>query len=288
MEKSRFIKKIKKFKKIAIISHDAGGAEILSSLCGIIKKHKRYFLQGPAINIFNKNLRKKILVDKKENIISWADLILTSTSVNSDLEKKFIHEGLLRNKTVICVLDHWVKYKSRFIFKKKLLKPSEIWTTDKESQILAKKIFKRKIFLLTNPYIERLKNKKSKKKNNKYLNFVFASDNVDGINKTGYDFKIFKKFLIYFNKIASSKPKRLFIKTHPSEKSNKYDNIIKLLNIKILKINKNFNIKNFDYVAGHQSMLIAAGKQLGLKTINIKIKKTEEILLPKKYIDISI
>ena len=41
MEKSEFFKKIKKYKKIAIISHDAGGAEILSSLCTTIKQKKK-------------------------------------------------------------------------------------------------------------------------------------------------------------------------------------------------------------------------------------------------------
>ena len=40
MEKSEFTKKIRKFKKIAIISHDAGGAEILSSLCLFLRQKK--------------------------------------------------------------------------------------------------------------------------------------------------------------------------------------------------------------------------------------------------------
>lgn len=46
MEKSEFFKKIKKYKKIAIISHDAGGAEILSSLCTTIKQKKNIILKG--------------------------------------------------------------------------------------------------------------------------------------------------------------------------------------------------------------------------------------------------
>ena len=57
MEKSGFFKKIKKYKKIAIISQDAGGAEILSSLCTSIKQKKKYYLKGPAKKIFKKNLK---------------------------------------------------------------------------------------------------------------------------------------------------------------------------------------------------------------------------------------
>ena len=288
MEKSEFFKKIKKYKKIAIISHDAGGAEILSSLCTTIKQKKKYYLKGPAKKIFKKNLKKKILNSKKKEVISWSDLIITSTSVNSDLEKKFIDCALLNNKNVISILDHWVNYYERFFFKKKLLKPTEIWTVDKEAQALAKNIFSRKIYLLNNFYLKNLKKNKFLRKKNKFVNFLFASDNIDGKNKTSHDIKVFKKFLKKFKKIKTLKPKKLFFKTHPSEKNNKYEHLFKTLEFKIFKCKKNFDIREFDYVAAHQSMMLVVGKNFGLKTINIKIKKSERIFLPKKYIDSSI
>ena len=288
MEKSGFFKKIKKYKKIAIISHDAGGAEILSSLCTSIKQKKKYYLKGPAKKKFKKNLKKNILNFKKKKLISWSDLIITSTSVNSDLEKRFINCALLNNKNVISILDHWVKYYERFFFKKKLLKPTQIWAVDKEAQALAKKVFSRKIYLVKNPYLNNLEKKKYFRKKNKFVNFLFASDNIDGKNKTSHDIKVFEKFLKKFKKIKTSKPKKLFFKTHPSEKTNKYENLFKKLDFKIFKCKKKFDIREFDFVAGHQSMMLVVGKNFGLKTINIKVKKSEKNFLPKKYIDVSI
>lgn len=45
---------------ITIISHDAGGAEILSSYVKNIKNQYLFCLSGPAIDIFNKKINKLI------------------------------------------------------------------------------------------------------------------------------------------------------------------------------------------------------------------------------------
>ena len=288
MEKSEFTKKIRKFKKIAIISHDAGGAEILSSLCLFLRQKKRYYLKGPAKKIFNKNLKKNISNYRKEKIILWSDLIITSTSVNSDLEKQFIYKALLDNKTVISILDHWVKYHERFQFKNKLLQPSQIWVVDRDAQIKAKKIFQRNINLIKNPYLERLKNIKFYETERKFIKFLFASDNLDGKDKANKDIKIFKKFLDKFKRLKLSKPKKIFFKIHPSENIKKYRHFFKTLKIKVFICKKKFDIREFDYVAGHQSMMLVVGKKFGLKTINIKLNKSEKIFIPNKYIDLSI
>ena len=69
-----------------------------------------------------------------------------------------------KNKKLIAYLDHWVNYRERFIYKKKIIQPNEIWVSDHFALNAAKKIFKKiPIKLKKNYYYYFLKNKIKKK-----------------------------------------------------------------------------------------------------------------------------
>ena len=72
---------------VAIVSHDAGGAEILS--CWLSEQKEPYclVLEGPAIKVFERNVGNIEITDLNE-AISKSDWVLCGTSWQSSLEKK--------------------------------------------------------------------------------------------------------------------------------------------------------------------------------------------------------
>ena len=122
-------------KTLGIVSHDAGGAEILSNWVKRNNKDTKFmfFLRGPAKKIFHRNLDIN-LVDQNEqtiqNFLDEIDLLICGTSWQSSLEREFIFEAKKSKIKVISILDHWVNYRERFIVNKSLVLPDEIWVCD--------------------------------------------------------------------------------------------------------------------------------------------------------------
>lgn len=226
-------------KKICVVSHDAGGAEVVSNW---VKQNYEGFkfsfaLDGPALNIFSKNLNTKI--KKMENIakqIKKSDIILCGTSWQSELEKNAIKMGKMFNTESIAILDHWVYYKERFIDKNfELQTPDQIWVCDKEAFKIAKSIFKKvKIVQIQNPYIYSIKKELEKlssniaNKNPNSILYVceptkaqaklhYGDENAHGFTEE----TALTYFLRNINKVQSDK-EEIIIRPHPSEEMRKY------------------------------------------------------------------
>ena len=124
---------------VAIFCHDAGGAEIVSNW--LKYNHCEYLpvLEGPAIDIFKKNLNCTISIDF-EIAIEKCDFLITGTSSSSNLEREAIKKGNLIGKKTVSILDHWSNYKNRFILSKELVLPSEIWVCDAYAQKIARNV----------------------------------------------------------------------------------------------------------------------------------------------------
>jgi hypothetical protein len=144
------------FNSLAIVSHDAGGAEILSSWLRQNPQPYCLAIDGPAISIFQRklgNLKIYSLIDA----IDLCDWVLCGTSWQSDLEKQAIVRARSAGKKVIAFLDHWVHYSERFQLGDVTTLPDEIWVGDVEAKRLAQKIFpKIKVVLIPNPYFNDL------------------------------------------------------------------------------------------------------------------------------------
>jgi hypothetical protein len=141
---------------IAVVSHDAGGAEILSSwLC---QNQQTYclVLGGPAMNIFQ---RKMGVVETYSlaDAIDLCDWVLCGTSWQSNLEKQAIAQAKIAGKKVVAFLDHWVNYIERFQMDGITVYPDTIWVGDAAAKIIAQKIFPQiEIILKPNPYFKDL------------------------------------------------------------------------------------------------------------------------------------
>ena len=73
--------------KVLVVSHDAGGAEILSSfIFNYPKIHFLYYLEGPAKLIFNRKHPNINLEKELDDGLIKCDMILTGTSWQSNIE----------------------------------------------------------------------------------------------------------------------------------------------------------------------------------------------------------
>ena len=230
--------------KVALISHDAGGAEILAHW--IIAKEISYVtvLDGPAKKIFQ---RYKIDLKPKnlDEAIDFADYIICGSSWQSDLEKRAIKKAKAYKKYSITFLDHWVNYEERFEFEGKKIS-NEIWVGDKYAFDLATKKFNNlKINLVKNPYFEYVagnsKTFKSINKKTNQKNLLFLSENLStsslikygDAKHLGYDEFECLEFTLNNLRLFPKEINQLRVRLHPSDLENKFDYLTQITNLKI-------------------------------------------------------
>ena len=286
----------KKFNKITVACHDAGGSEIICSLLKEKKINFFAFVSGPARKIFKKHF--KIL--KKSNLnfaLNNSDYLLTGTSIKSKFELNIILKAKKKNLLTKSFLDHWVNYRERFIRNGKIKTlPHHIITGDKDSKKIAKRVFpKLKILMIDNPSWKILKNKRKKKLKKGIIKILFTSsyfkknDRINPeINFTGPEMvsKFLKKIEFFFPK-QKDKIKCIAIRHHPRESSNKYLKFVdKKKGIYLDKNNDLLKSNNQStHIIGCESMATVYGKILGKKTFNIDIGISRLKTLPKKFFD---
>ena len=283
-----------------VVSHDAGGAEILSCWIKHQKNKKKiiYCLKGPAINIFKKNIGTFVNIHEKNIKKLKLKKILTSTSWNSDLEKRIILYGKEKKIFTCSFLDHWNYYLERFTFKKKKVFPDKIIVSDHYAFEIAKKKF-------TNTPIQLIKNyyklevlKKIKIRKNKVIKkilYVAEPIRVHAIKQYnnpmywGYDEFSSLNFFFDFIYIFGNKPIIVIFRNHPSEKVSKYKNLLKKYNKKHKIIfSKNINLYDdinvADAVVGVQSMAMIMSLYAGKKVFSTLPKNFTKSLPYKKIV----
>jgi len=284
-----------------VVSHDSGGAELISSWIKFNKNKKKFFfcVQGPAKKIFKKNIGifKNLSFEKIKKI--KINKIITGTSWESDLENRAIIFGKNRDIHTISCLDHWNNYKERFYYKKKMILPREIHVVDEYAYKLARKKFKdTKIIKKKNYYeinlLKKLKKKITKKESITtilYLTepiFEHAKKQFNNGMHYGYEeFFLLERFFKNLKKFTKKKSV-IFLRNHPSEKKNKYLNFIKkytkFFNIKISnKVNLFEDINRSDVVVGNQSMAMVMALYAKKKTFSI-LPNLKHKVLPHKNI----
>ncbi len=146
--------------KLAVVAHDAGGAEILSAWLAqapVQRAQIFYVLAGPAEKIFTRKLGACPPTDLHSAILQ-ADWIITGTGWQSMLEWQAIHHAQQQGKPVVAFLDHWVNYRERFIRDHILCLPDHIWVGDADAKHLAEKTFPNSVVVLhPNPYFLEVK-----------------------------------------------------------------------------------------------------------------------------------
>lgn len=125
----------------AVVSHSAGGADLLSSWVRRNPGHYQFYLSGPAIDIFSKKLQLDLRSEEMQTA-HGVDRILATVSWESDWELQAI--GLAQESTtpVVVVLDHWVNFEERYDRLKAYSPPDAIWVSDhKAAELVGKSSF---------------------------------------------------------------------------------------------------------------------------------------------------
>lgn len=233
--------------KILITSHDAGGAEIISSWVKYNPQNEyKYILEGPALNIFLRKIPNIINHDRntlKMNILE-SDLVLTGTSWNSTLENEAIHCSLENKIKVVSYIEHWVNYLERFQFNGTTELPNEIWVGDTEALKIANTIFPNdKVKFIPNCYFLDMKNEitnYSKSNISNKLRILYLCEPIAKAalwrygNPYHFGFTEDEAIQYFFtcldNSITSDVIEQITIRPHPSEEKNKYELVLKKYN----------------------------------------------------------
>jgi hypothetical protein len=121
---------------IAIVTHDAGGAEVLSSWLRRCEQSYCLVLDGPAKVIFQRKLGNSCSIPLTD-AINKCDWVLCGTSWQSDLERQAIKQAKAAGKKVVAFVDHWVNFEERFMEQGVAVYPDEIWVGDIEAEKIA-------------------------------------------------------------------------------------------------------------------------------------------------------
>ncbi|HEY8158145.1 MAG TPA: hypothetical protein VIF10_05510 [Methylobacter sp.] len=222
---------------VAIVAHDAGGAEILASYVAQNNIRYKLVLEGPAINVF-KRWFETVEICTSEEAISACDWCLCGTGWQSDLEWRAIPLAKNAQKRVVAFLDHWTNYPQRFVRNGIQHLPDELWVGDVDAERLARECFLGiPIQLVPNPYFIELKkgiadlevSKGSDNGGDKKV--LFVCDNISDHARLRYgnerywgytEFDAIEYFLGNIQ-VLSDYVESVVIRPHPSDNTGKYD-----------------------------------------------------------------
>ena len=220
---------------LAIVSHDAGGAEVLSSLVRRLQEPCRLVLEGPAVAIFERKLGalQRVSIDEA---LECCDRLVTGTSWASDLELRALQKAHQLKIPSASFLDHWVHYAERFRNGESTILPDEIWVGDKEAERLAVTVFPDlPVKLVPNPYFEDIRASLSGMANpgtstgtEEYVLYVcepvreHARSQDGDDNAWGYTEESALEYFLENRKVLCGGIQRLVIRPHPSEPADKY------------------------------------------------------------------
>ena len=290
---------------ICIVSHDAGGAEILSSYVRQSEGSWLYSLAGPALKIFGAKLGSTESLSL-EDAIAQSEWVLCGTSWQSDIEWRAIGLARESGKRSVAFLDHWVNYQERFVRGGIRHLPDEIWVGDAYAEALAVKEFpETTIRLLQNPYfadirleVDNLKNRHaSGDQDNDAVAVLFVCENISEHaalqhgDPRYWGYTEFDAIEYFFQKIAAlgAPISSVVIRPHPSDPAGKYDQIIvKYAGLPSLSSGKTLldDIAQADIVVGCESMAMVIAVQCGRRVISCIPLDGVALKLPFEEIEI--
>ena len=218
----------------AVISHDSGGAEILSSLLLRRRSPELLVLEGPAVAIFERKLGaiRPLPLEEAVQRSAW---VLSGTSWQSDLEWRALVRARELGKPSVAFLDHWINYKERFLRGGQLCMPDEIWVGDEYAARMARSQFAgQRVRLVENPYFDDVRRSFASlgaslaRPARPVLLYVTEPMREHGLlhygdeRYFGYTEEEAVQYFLENLKFIASDVARIVIRAHPSEPEQKY------------------------------------------------------------------
>jgi hypothetical protein len=268
---------------VAVVSHDAGGAEILSSWLNRAHCPACVAVAGPAESIFRRKCPQAEFLSLDEALTksSW---VLCGTGWQSNFERHAIARGRALGKKTVAFLDHWVNYRQRFEEGGHSVLPDEIWVGDIHAERIARALFDRTpVLLQPNPYVEDLLAEiaaiKTKKLESATSRILYVCEPVadhalaqyGNQRHWGYTEQDALRFFLT-NVAALGQPvEAITIRPHPSEQAEKYHWALGQITLPVEFGGKKTLLEETlaaDIVVGCESMAMVVGLLAGKRVIS--------------------
>jgi len=268
---------------VAIVSHDAGGAEILSSWLNRYDGSASVVVAGPAEKIFQHKCPQANFRSLEEalDLCTW---VLCGTGWQSSFEREGIRFGRVRGKKTVSFLDHWVHYRERFEEHGQHTLPDEIWVGDQEAERMARSLFlETPVLLKNNPYVEDLQIEIERLSANQTHTTVArilyvcepigeqASIQFGNEYHWGYtEYDALRFFLKNLSSVGEL-PSEIIIRPHPSESIEKYYWASDFVEVPIRFGGQSTLLEEIlesEIVVGCESMALVVGLLAGKKVIS--------------------
>jgi hypothetical protein len=287
---------------LTVVSHDAGGAEILSSWVRRHAVEAAYVLGGPARAIFERKLGP-VRALPLEAAIQQTRWVLCGTSWQSDMELEALELARASAKHSVAFLDHWVNYHERFVRAGVSRLPDEIWVGDPIAQVLAAKEFEDiPVRLVANPYFADIKEELSKlspqhgRLDRESLRVLYVCEPVGehGLRQFGnarHLGYVEQEALDYFlsNVHALGTPvDRVLLRPHPSEPDGKYDALLGRYDLSVSVTRGRTLLEDViesDVVVGCESMAMIVGVLAGRRVVSCIPPGGRPCTLPQNEIE---
>ncbi len=286
MNQSELLIELQKCENLIFCSHDAGGAELLSSFIVANSLSGEYLVSGPATKIFQS---KNLLSKKNQTTFLKADtsIILSSTGT-TNFEYSNMSDGLKIGAKVIALLDHWANYPERFERQDKIIHADVILVVDEYAFKVAKREFpKIEIVLINNDFLEGIKKEYfDLEPNDIEYDYVFMceSRHVNSNMKESFDMDNLTGIAYFFDVLSSigGNNARILLRPHPSDLGNDYTEYVPKT-FPLVKISSEESLlktlKASDIVVGCNSMALVIADTVG-KRVYSAVKNPQSSLLP--------
>lgn len=272
-------------KHVALVAHDAGGAELLASYADQTKLVCNLVLAGPAIKVFERRFGA-LKICSLADALSASEWCLCGTSWQSDLEWSAIAQARIAGKRAVAFLDHWVNYPERFVRNGVQHYPDELWVPDEDAQRLASKHFPQiPLRLVPNPYLIDVQRQIAEieatehRTEERGKTVLLVSENISDHARLRYGderywgYTEFDAIEYFFENIKAlgERIEMVVIRPHPSDPAGKYDRVV-AAHSGIAQLSDGSplldEIAKSDIVVGCQSMAMVVGLKVGKKVVS--------------------
>ena len=212
-----------------VVVNDAGGANQIAA----IVERQRYkpswvSASGPAVKIWNEYFAGTGF-QAGFHWIPLSSAVVTGTGWSSDMEYLGRVEANRHRVRSIAVLDHWVNYRERFIRNGRELLPDEIWVVDEYAESIAREAFPGlRIVRQPDAYSERMVSQIGPLTDStpKRLLYLLEPMRTDWGRSEPGEFQALTYFRDLFDQLGFETWKKLRLRLHPSETSEKYERFL--------------------------------------------------------------
>ena len=269
---------------ICVVSHDAGGAELIANHIPALHEDCLFVLEGPAKSVFERHLGE-IKCSNLEASIEKANWVLTGSGWQSSLEWKAIGLAKKLNTKSVTYIDHWMNYRERFFRNGIQHLPDEIWVGDVYAESIARDAFDGPLIRrVKNYYFANLKkyisaNIRERISKGQGCNVLYVCEPIGEHARLEYgdrlhwgytEFEALNFFLANFKHLNLG-IKKIVLRPHPSEDKKKYESVVDAFNFPVMLGGDRAlveEIMNSDLIVGCQSMAMIIGLLAGKRVIS--------------------